>query len=112
MFPLVAVLCVIGSFAIQNEIFDAWLMLVFGLVGYIMRRLEFPTAPLLIAFLLGGMIENSLRQALIMSQNGWYIFITSPLSACFLALAALGVIAIAMGKHKEHRAGKESAKSA
>lgn len=101
LFPVVSVLCVIGAYAMQNELFDVWWMLGSGVLGYIMRRFRFPAAPLLIAFLLGGMIENSLRQALLMSQEGWLIFLTRPLSVGFLALTLIAIVAIALSRRRE-----------
>jgi putative tricarboxylic transport membrane protein len=109
LFPIVMVLCIIGAYAMQNSLFDVWLMLGSGLLGYIMRRFGFPAAPLLIAFLLGGMIENSLRQALLMSREGWMIFLTRPISAFFLGLTVVAVAAIAHRRRREHQAMKGSA---
>jgi putative tricarboxylic transport membrane protein len=101
LFPVVIVFCVIGSYSIQNELFDVGIMLGFGMLGYIMRRFEFPAAPLLIAFLLGPMIENSLRQALIMSKTGWYIFLTRPISLVFLILTVISIVGIFLRRRRE-----------
>ena len=103
LFPMITVLCVIGAYAMQNEVFDIWWMLGSGVLGYIMRRFNFPVAPLLIAFLLGGMIENSLRQALMMSEVGWLIFLTRPLSAVFLVFTLIAVVAITLKRRREAR---------
>jgi putative tricarboxylic transport membrane protein len=108
LFPIVMVLCIIGAYAMQNSLFDVWLMLGSGVLGYIMRRFGFPAAPLLIAFLLGGMIENSMRQALLMSRDGYMIFITKPISAVFLAFTVVAVAAIACRRHREHMDKKEA----
>ncbi len=92
MAPLIIVLCVIGSFSINNNIFDVFIMLVFGLLGYIMDRLSIPPAPLVVGLILGNLLNVSLHQSLLMSHGSWTIFITSPISAALLALALFSIL--------------------
>ncbi len=92
MAPLIIVLCVIGSFSINNNIFDVILMLGFGLLGYVMDRLKIPTAPLVVGLILGNLFNSSLHQSLLISHGSWMIFLTSPISAVLLAVALLSIL--------------------
>ncbi|NNE84010.1 MAG: C4-dicarboxylate ABC transporter permease [Alphaproteobacteria bacterium] len=91
LMPTVAVLCVIGSFALRNNFFDVYVMLFFGLIGLGMRWLDMPVVPLLLALVLGGQLEENLRVALTSSQGDIAIFFTSPISLGFLFLSALSI---------------------
>lgn len=91
LMPTVAVLCVIGSFALRNNFFDVYVMLFFGLVGLGMRWLDMPVVPLLLALVLGGQLEENLRVALTSSQGDIAIFFTSPISLGFLFLSLLSI---------------------
>jgi len=92
MMPTIALLCVIGSYALRNSFFDVWVMLGFGLIGLIMKWLNMPVVPLLLALVLGRPLEEHLRIALTSSQGDLTVFITSPYSVFFLGLAALSVV--------------------
>ncbi|CAH1673305.1 tripartite tricarboxylate transporter permease [Chelatococcus asaccharovorans] len=86
---LITFFCVIGAYSFNNSMFDVGTMLAFGLVGYALRKARFDVAPLLLAFVLGGLIEESLMQALIIGHGELSAFLVSPLSAVFLAAAVL-----------------------
>jgi putative tricarboxylic transport membrane protein len=90
--PVIIVLCVIGSFAINNSVFDVGLMLVFGIVGYVFDRLKIPTAPMVLGLILGNMLDGSLHQSLLISDGSLMIFLESPISAVLLAIAAWSII--------------------
>ena len=90
--PTVAVLCVIGSYALRNNFFDVYVMLFFGFVGLAMRWLDMPVVPMLLALVLGGQLEEYLRVALISSQGSVWIFFNSPISLTFLALSVLSIV--------------------
>ena len=92
LMPSVAVLCVIGAFALRNNFFDVYVMLFFGLVGLAMRWLNMPVVPLLLALVLGVPLEENLRVALTSSQGDIAIFFSSPIAVTFLALSALSII--------------------
>jgi len=94
VFPIVAVLCIVGTYAVQNSLFDVKSMLFFGLIGYFMRKFEFPIPPFLIAFILGPMVEDRLRQSLLISGGSPAIFFTSYISLAFvlLTLGAVGTL--------------------
>ena len=92
LMPTVAVLCVVGSYALRHNIFDVYVMLSFGLIGLAMRWLDMPVVPLLLALVLGRQVEENLRVSLVSSKGEISIFFTSPISASFLGLAALSVV--------------------
>jgi len=91
LMPTVAVLCVIGSYALRNNFFDVYVMLFFGFVGLAMRWLKMPVVPMLLALVLGRQLEENLRVALTSSKGDIMIFFSSPISVTFLGLAALSV---------------------
>jgi len=92
LMPMVAVLCVIGSYALRNNFFDVYVMLFFGFVGLAMRWLDMPVVPMLLALVLGGQLEENLRVALIASKGDVAIFFTSPISLTFLCLSVLSIV--------------------
>ncbi|MFN7002367.1 MAG: tripartite tricarboxylate transporter permease [Roseinatronobacter sp.] len=112
LFPGVLVLCIFGVFAINNSIFDVAVMLVMGGVGYIMLLLRFPAAPFLIAFILGPMLENSFRQALLMSRGSLEIFVRGPITILFWCLTVVSVVMIIRATVRAARLKREAAKSA
>ncbi|NSW78497.1 MAG: tripartite tricarboxylate transporter permease [Chthonomonadetes bacterium] len=89
LFPTIVVLCVVGSYAINNSLFDVGVMFVFGLVGWALRRWGFPVAPLVLGLILGRMVEENLRRALILSGGSWMVFLQRPLALSLLVLAVL-----------------------
>ncbi|HEY1268345.1 MAG TPA: tripartite tricarboxylate transporter permease, partial [Candidatus Binatia bacterium] len=86
--PLIVVVCAIGSYAVHNSMIDIWYMLIFGVIGYVFKKLDYPLAPLVLALVLGDLAENALRQSLIMSQGSLGIFFSRPISAA-ITLAAI-----------------------
>jgi len=89
IFPMILLFCLIGSYAISLSILDLELMLGFGVLGYLMRKFDFDTAPLVLAFLLGPMMEVAMRQSLLLSQGSFMVFITRPIAATCLGIAVL-----------------------
>ncbi len=89
MAPVIVVLCMVGGYAIQNSILDVWYVLIFGIIGFILRRLEYPLAPFVVALVLGAMTEETLRQSLIMSDGSMLIFFQRPLSSPLMIVALL-----------------------
>ena len=85
--PLIVVICAIGSYAVHNSMIDIWYMLVFGIIGYVFKKLDYPAAPLVLALVLGDLSENALRQSLIISQGSLAIFFTRPISGAITGLA-------------------------
>jgi putative tricarboxylic transport membrane protein len=89
--PLVLVFSILGSFGVRNNMFDVGVMLTCGIIGYILQRWQYPMAPLILGLVLGPMLEQSFRQALSMSGSSFAIFVASPISVTFLAIACLMV---------------------
>jgi len=92
MAPIIVVLCVIGSFSINNNIFDVFLMFGFGLLGYVMDKLKVPPAPMVVGLILGNLLNVSLHQSLLISQGSWAIFVSSPISLVLLLIALFSII--------------------
>src|SRR3989454_3995300 len=88
LFPVVLLLCVIGAYSANKNVFDLWVMLGFGIAGYVLRKLEYDLAPFVIAFVLAPLLEQSLRQSLVMSPDGAMILVQRPVTAVLLAAAA------------------------
>jgi putative tricarboxylic transport membrane protein len=84
---IIALLCVIGSFAIRNNVIDVYVMLAFGVIGYVMTRLEIPVAPLAFGLILGPILEENLRRSLIISDGSWLVFIERPIALTMLLLS-------------------------
>jgi putative tricarboxylic transport membrane protein len=92
LMPTIAVLCVIGSYALRNSFFDVYVMFFFGLIGLAMRWLDMPVVPLLLALVLGPQLEENMRVALTGSKGDISIFFTSFFSLLFLILSAISII--------------------
>jgi putative tricarboxylic transport membrane protein len=92
LFPLILLFCLIGAYSVNNVAFDLYVMIFFGVLGWIMRKFGFEGAPLILAYVLGPMLENALRQSLLISQGSFLIFITRPISAAALGFAFLLLI--------------------
>ena len=89
LFPMILLFCVIGAYSVSNQVFDIYLMLGFGILGWLMKKYGYEPAPLVLAFVLGPMLENNLRKALILSQGDFTPFVMRPISAVCLAAAVL-----------------------
>ena len=92
LLPSIALLCVIGSYALRNSFFDIYVMFTFGLLGIFMRWLQMPVVPLLLALVLGRQLEEHLRVALTASKGDVSVFFTSPFSVFFLCLSAVSIL--------------------
>jgi putative tricarboxylic transport membrane protein len=89
LYPLILLFCLIGAYSMNNSIFDVFIMITFGLVGYLFRKFEYEGAPLVLAFVLGPLLDLNLRQALLISEGSFMAFFTRPISAVTLGLAIL-----------------------
>jgi putative tricarboxylic transport membrane protein len=89
---LVVIICTIGAYSVKNSIFDVGTMIVFGVMGYFMRKVAFPAAPFVLCLILGPILERSLQQALISSGGDPSIFIEKPFSAALLGVAVLLIL--------------------
>jgi putative tricarboxylic transport membrane protein len=91
LLPTIMVLCVVGAIGLNNRVFDAWTVLIFGIVGYALSSFDFPLTPVILGFILGPMVELYLRRGLQMSQGRLYIFLSSPIAALFIIIALVTV---------------------
>ena len=91
----ILIFCVIGAFSLDNSIFDVGVMIVCGILGYVFKKLDFPPAPAILTLILGSMLERSFRESLSISRGDYTIFFTRPISALFLFLAVIILIASA-----------------
>jgi putative tricarboxylic transport membrane protein len=87
--PMLFVLCFIGAYAINNTLFDVWVMIAFGCGAYILKKFDYPMPPLIIAIILGPLAESNMRRALILSEGNMMIFLTKPISAFFLVISLI-----------------------
>jgi putative tricarboxylic transport membrane protein len=85
--PIIFLLCLIGGYAPTQDMHDVWLMIIFGIVGYLMRKLDYPLAPAVLAIVLGPLAEPSLRQSLLISNGEFSIFFTRPYSGPIMIAA-------------------------
>jgi putative tricarboxylic transport membrane protein len=85
--------CLIGSYTVNDRIVDVFTMILFGLVGYLMKKMNFAGAPLILALVLGPMLEDNLRRSLMISYGSFSIFFTSPIAAAFIGFALLLLVA-------------------
>jgi len=92
LFPMILFFCIIGAYTVNNSTMDVAIMLLFGVVGYLMKKLNYEPAPMILAFVLSPILERSLRQSLLMSSGSFKIFFTAPISLGCLILAAVLLI--------------------
>ena len=90
--PVIFVLCVVGSYAIAQRMFDVYVMLAFGVIGFVLRQLNFPMAPLVLGIVLGDLLEKSLRRGLVLSDGDLLPFFTRPISFVMFTLIAATVL--------------------
>jgi len=90
--PLIVVFCAAGTYAVNNSLSDVWIMFGFGVLGYLLRLLDVPLAPLVLGLVLGPAFESHLRRTMQISDDGLWIFVNRPLSACILAFAMLLIV--------------------
>ncbi|MGA2956045.1 MAG: tripartite tricarboxylate transporter permease [Thermodesulfobacteriota bacterium] len=105
LFPLILYICLIGAYVINNSVIDVTIMLLFGVVGYLMRKFDYEPAPMVLAYVLTPMLENALRQSLILSGGSFGIFMVRPISAGCLIVAAglLGSSLLPMIRQKREK---------
>jgi len=105
LMPLIIVFCIIGSYTIGNSIMDVFFMLIFGVVGYLMKKLKYEAPPLILAFVLGPMLEYSLKQSLMVSKGSFKIFFSRPISATCLVIALILILLPIIPKLRKKRPG-------
>ncbi|MFZ9510720.1 MAG: tripartite tricarboxylate transporter permease, partial [Burkholderiaceae bacterium] len=103
LFPAIVLFCAIGVYSTNNNTWDIWMVALFGVVGYAFIKLGCEPAPLLLGFILGPMMEENLRRALLLSRGDWSVLVTRPLSATLLAMALLLLIIVLLPAVKKQR---------
>jgi len=86
LLPAIMIFCIIGSFAIRNTVFDIWVLLACGLIGYLLQKIGIMPAPIILGFVLGPILEDNFRRALIISDGDWTTFVTRPISLAMLLI--------------------------
>ncbi len=108
LYPSILVFCSIGVYSLNNNVFDVYMTILFAIFGYMCSKLKMEPAPLLIGFVLGPMMEEHLRRAMLLSRGDWFVFVERPISASMLAIGLIAIVAMAM---PNLRKGKEKALS-
>ena len=103
LFPSIVLFCAVGVYSTNNNTWDIWIVGIFGLVGYVFHKLGAEPAPLLLGLILGPMMEENLRRALLLSRGDWSVFVTRPISAGLLAGAALLLVIVLLPAVKSKR---------
>ena len=99
--PAILVICAIGAFTVHNAQFDIWLMLIFGIIGYVFKKLDYPLAPLVLALVLGDRAEDAFRQSMLASKGGLGIFWNNGLVGTIMTLAVVGLLWSVIGGLRE-----------
>ena len=100
LFPLILLLTVVGTYSTNKNLFDLWVMIGFGVLGYVLRKLEYDMSPLILSIVLAPLLEQSLRQSMVMSQDGAQIFFTRPVSAALFAASVILLLLVFVRKPK------------
>jgi len=103
LLPLVLFITLVGTYSVNNSLWDVCLTMLFGVIGYFMKKMDIPVAALILTFVLGAQIESSLLQSLLISENGMRTFIERPISATLLGLAAIVFIISIYSEVKKKR---------
>ena len=103
LFPAIVLFCAVGVYGTKNSEFDVWMVGIFGFIGYIFYKLGTEPAPLLLGFILGPMMEENLRRALLLSRGDWSVFVTRPISATMLVLAVILLVIVCLPAVKNKR---------
>jgi putative tricarboxylic transport membrane protein len=103
LFPLILIISIAGAFSIKNSFWDVGVMIIFGIIGYLMKKLDIPIAAFLLTFVLGKEIESSLLQSLLLSKNGFLIFFERPIPATLMTLSMIVFILSVISTIKKKR---------
>lgn len=104
---IVATICIVGSYSYSNSMYPVWIMLIFGILGYFIRKVDVPTTPIVLAMVLGFMIETNFRRALIISTGDFSFFLSRPIALVLFVLAIVMFIAPLIKKYKKNKNSKE-----
>jgi putative tricarboxylic transport membrane protein len=111
----VVMFCFIGAFAARNNLSDLWVIVIFGVVGYLFERFRFPIAPLVLGTILGPLTEKNFMTTMVSFNNDWTVFFTRPISGAILLLAAVGlfypIIRAALERRRDRRTRARAAQA-
>jgi putative tricarboxylic transport membrane protein len=107
LIPAILLFCLIGSYSINNSMFDIGVLIVSGIVGFILRKFGFPVAPVILGLILGPMFESNLRRSLMLSRGDWSTFVTRPISLGFILVAVFVLVGPTLIDLVRHRRTKE-----
>jgi putative tricarboxylic transport membrane protein len=108
LMPVIMVLCVVGSFTLGNSLFDVLVAVIFGVIGFFMRKYGYPGAPLVLGVILGPMAEDNLNRAMLVSGNDWTILLQRPISLFFLVLSVVSVVFALAAAYKINQEEKKA----
>jgi putative tricarboxylic transport membrane protein len=103
LFPIIILICIVGVYTLKNAVFDIWIMIIFGVIGYVMKKAQYEPAPLVLAYVLGPMMEKALKQSLLISNGSFTIFFLRPISAACLGVAIFLLVTAITGFSKKKR---------
>jgi putative tricarboxylic transport membrane protein len=109
LLPVVIIFCTIGAFSSNNRIFDIGIMIVFGFIGYTLKRFKYPHSPLVVGFILAPLLEENIRRSLMRSEGSVMPLLTSPISATFLVLSVLMIVFAFISERKEAKKAEAAA---
>ncbi|MBG86295.1 MAG: hypothetical protein CMO80_05275 [Verrucomicrobiales bacterium] len=111
LIPIILTFCVVGSYALANRMFDVWVMLGFGLIGFGLMQAKVPLAPFVIGFVLAPMAEENLAAMLMLSAGSWAPLVSRPVSLCLLVVSALLLLTVAMRRRPDSQQNSPDASS-
>ena len=103
LFPAIVLFCAVGVYSENNNTFEIWMVAIFGVIGYLFHKLKCEPAPLLLGLILGPMMEEYLRRALLISRGDWSVLVTRPMSASLLAIAVVLLVVVLLPSVKAKR---------
>jgi putative tricarboxylic transport membrane protein len=103
LLPIILTLCVVGAYGLNNRVFDVWTILLFGILGFVLEKYNYPLTPIILGFILGPIAETNLRRGLQLSNGSFIPFLTKPIAAFFIAIA---IFSAAMSAYKNFKRKK------
>jgi len=110
LIPSILVFCSVGSFSIHNRFFDIWVLFIFGFLGYLMKKYEFPLAPTILGVILGPLAESNFGRALMISSD-YTLFFTRPISLAFLILSVISILYPLYQRYREKKRASNQAEA-
>lgn len=108
--PIVLTFCIAGAYSTNNRVYDIYIILVFGIVSYFLRRMDFQLVPILLGIVLGPLAEKNFRRAMVISGGSFKIFFTRPISCAFIAVAVASVMIFAWRNYKSRKLAEENSR--